>query len=236
MTGIKTIYIQRINNMDYQSILLSLKVGLVSTAAAIPLGILTAMVLVKSRLPFKNLIDAAVNIPLVLPPLATGYLLLLLFGRNGLIGGVFYRMFGLQIPFTWIAAVIAALVVSFPLMVRTLKVTIEAIDPRLEDAARTLGAGRLDVFFTVTLPLSLKGIIAGSVLTFARSIGEFGATIIFAGNIADRTRTLPLAMFHYINLPGGEQNVNYLMWIAIAVSLLAMLAANRLTEKTGYRK
>ncbi len=222
--------------MDFEPILLSLKVGLVSTAVAIPLGILTATFLVKSKMPFKNLIDAAVNIPLVLPPLATGYLLLLLLGRNGLLGAPFYRLFGVQVPFTWVAAVIAALVVSFPLMVRTLKVSIEAVDPRLEDAARTLGAKKLDVFFSITLPLCIKGIVAGSVLTFARSIGEFGATIIFAGNIADKTRTIPLAMFYYINLPGGEKNVNYLMWIAIAVSLLAMLIANRLTKKAGHRR
>lgn len=222
--------------MDLTPIYLSLKVGLISTVLAIPLGIGITLFLVKSKLPFKSLIDALVNIPLVFPPLATGYLLLLLLGRNGILGEKLYSLFGWQIPFTWFAAVLASLVVSFPLMVRALKVSLEAIDPKLEEAATTLGAKKIDLFFSITLPLSLKGLIAGSILTFARSMGEFGATIIFAGNIADKTRTLPLAMFHYINLPGGENNALSLMWVAIAISLIAMLLANKLTQKVGYRR
>ncbi|MEE8425618.1 MAG: molybdate ABC transporter permease subunit [Elusimicrobiota bacterium] len=218
-----------------EAVFLSLKVAALSTALALPLGTGAALLLVRWRSPVRPLVDAAVNLPLVLPPLCTGYILLILFGPRGPLGGLWSAL-GIAIPFTWIAAVLAAAVVSFPLMVRAAQVGFEAVDAGIEDAARTLGASEADVFLSVTLPLAARGIAAGAVLTFARSLGEFGATILFAGSIAGETRTIPLAIFHYFNIPGAEGKVHALMAVAVALSLAAMLAAHWLVRPAGRRK
>ena len=183
-----------LNEYEWQAVILSLKVSTVAVAASLPFGILMAWVLVRCRFPGKSLLDSLIHLPLVLPPVVVGYLLLISMGRKGIIGEWLYNWFGFSFTFSWRGAALAAAVVAFPLMVRAIRLALEAVDMRLEQAARTLGASPLRVFFTITLPLSLPGIIVGTVLAFARSLGEFGATITFVSNIPGETRTIPLAM------------------------------------------
>ena len=218
---------------------LSLRVGLVSVAASLPFGIAMAWLLARHRFPGKGLVSGAVHLPLVLPPVVVGYILLLLLGRHGPIGGFLYRDFGISIAFTWKGAALASAVMAFPLMVRAMQLSLEAVDQRLEAAARTLGAGRIRVFLTVTLPLMAPGILTGVILGFARSVGEFGATITFVSNIPGETRTLPLALYTLIQVPGGDWPAARITMISIAVALIAILAselaARRLDRRLGSR-
>lgn len=192
-----------LNEYEWQAVILSLKVSTVAVAASLPFGILMAWVLVRCRFPGKSLLDSLIHLPLVLPPVVVGYLLLISMGRKGIIGEWLYNWFGFSFTFSWRGAALAAAVVAFPLMVRAIRLALEAVDMRLEQAARTLGASPLRVFFTITLPLSLPGIIVGTVLAFARSLGEFGATITFVSNIQE-TRTIPLAMYSLLETPGRK--------------------------------
>jgi molybdate transport system permease protein len=190
-----------------------------AAAVAIP-GIACGWLLARKRFPGKSLVDAILHAPLVMPPVVTGYLLLVLLGRRGVLGEVLYRHFGFTFAFTWKAAVVASAVMAFPLMVRAVRIAIEMADPKLEAAARCLGAGPLRTFMTVTLPLARPGIITGLVLSFARSLGEFGATIVFAGNIQGETRTLPLAVYSYMQVPGGDASAMRLVLVSILLSLV----------------
>lgn len=215
---------------EWQAVLLSLKVSSVAVLFSLPLGIFVAWLLVRCRFPGKALFDSLIHLPLVLPPVVVGYLLLVGFGRRGVIGEWLYDWFGITFAFNWRGAVLAAAVMSFPLMVRAIRLALEGVDLRLEQAARTLGAGRWRVFLTITLPLTLPGIIAGTVLAFARSLGEFGATITFVSNIPGETRTLPSAMYTLIQMPGGESAAWRLCVIAIALAMISLLVAEWLTR------
>ena len=181
--------------IDLQPIYLSLKVALISLVFVSALGIILAWIMARKQFPAKSVLEAAVTLPLVLPPVVTGFVLLLLIGKNGPIGRLLTQYFHTQIIFTPAAAVLAAIVIAFPLMYQSAKAAFQTIDTHLEDAARTLGAGELRIFFTVTLPLALPGLVAGAVLSFARALGEFGATIMIAGNIPGKTQTIPLAIY-----------------------------------------
>ncbi|WP_299997731.1 molybdate ABC transporter permease subunit [uncultured Cedecea sp.] len=220
---------------EWQAVLLSLKVSSVAVLFSLPLGIFVAWILVRCQFPGKALLDSLIHLPLVLPPVVVGYLLLVGFGRRGVIGAWFYDWFGITFAFNWRGAVLAASVMSFPLMVRAIRLALEGVDLRLEQAARTLGAGRWRVFLTITLPLTLPGIIAGTVLAFARSLGEFGATITFVSNIPGETRTLPSAMYTLIQTPGGEQAAWRLCVIAIGLAMISLLVAEWLARISRKR-
>ncbi|MEN5016260.1 molybdate ABC transporter permease subunit [Erwinia sp. Eh17-17] len=215
---------------EWQAVELSLKVSVAAVACSLPLGILMAWLLVRRQFPGKTLLDSIIHLPLVLPPVVVGYLLLLGFGRRGLIGEYLYDWFGFSFAFSWRGAALASAVIAFPLMVRAIRLALEAVDTRLEQAAHTLGAGRWRVFFTITLPLTLPGIIAGTVLAFARSLGEFGATITFVSNIPGETRTLPSAMYTLIETPGAEGATARLCVIAILLALVSLLLSEWLTR------
>ena len=218
---------------DIQAILLSAKVGVVATLVALPLGFLAAWLLAFGRFRGKLLLELLFNLPLTLPPVVVGYLLLLLLGSQGLLGGLLDTL-GIKIIFTWKAAVIASVVVGFPLLVRSIRLAMEGIDLQLVQAARSLGAGPLDIITTVILPLSRRGIMAGSSLFFARSLGEFGATIIIAGNMPGVTQTLPLAIYDYASSPRGEGTALLLCGVSIILSLaVLMLHETILQHKKG---
>ncbi|CAG8927261.1 unnamed protein product [Penicillium salamii] len=202
---------------------------------SLPFGILMAWILVRCRFPGKALLDSLIHLPLVLPPVVVGYLLLISLGRRGIIGEKLYDWFGFSFAFSWRGAALASAVIAFPLMVRAIRLALEAVDSRLEQAARTLGAGRWRVFFTITLPLTLPGVIVGTVLAFARSLGEFGATITFVSNIPGETRTLPLAMFTLIETPGAEGAAARLCVIAIVLALASLLASEWLARASRKR-
>lgn len=212
------------------AIRLSLKVAAAAALCSLPPGIAVAWLLARRRFFGKALLDALVHLPLVLPPVVVGYLLLLALGRRGAIGAWLWEWFGFTFAFSWRGAALAAAVMAFPLMVRAIRLALEAVDTRLEQAARTLGAGRWRVFFTITLPLTLPGIIAGTVLAFARSLGEFGATITFVSNIPGETRTIPSAMFSLIETPGAESTAARLCAVAIALALLSLVASELLAR------
>ncbi len=201
-----------------QTLFLSLKVAFTAMLINLPWGLWLGWFLARKQFRGKMLLDTLVNLPLVLPPVVTGYFLLVVFGREGLLGRWLYDAFGLALSFTWQAAALAAAVVSFPLYVRSVRVAIENVDPRLEEAARVLRAGRWQVFRRITLPLSINGVIAGLILAFARSLGEFGATIMVAGNIPGETQTIPLAIFSLVNQPSGERSAMILILISILFS------------------
>ncbi|MFP4354169.1 MAG: molybdate ABC transporter permease subunit [Phycisphaerae bacterium] len=205
-------------------------------AIAVP-AVLLGYVLARWRFPGRSLLDAVVHLPLVLPPVVTGYLLLLVMGRNGLLGRWLWEQFGVQLPFSTAGAVLASAVVALPLMVRSVRLSMELVDTQLEQAAATLGCSPLRTFCTVTLPLAAPGILAGGILAFARSLGEFGATISFAGNIAGRTRTLPLAIYNRISTPGGESAAMRLAMVSVVLSVAALLVsellARRIRRKLG---
>ncbi len=220
---------------EAQALLLSLKVGLWSTLCSLPVGFALAYLLARGRFPGKALVDGLVHLPLVLPPVVVGYLLLLAFGRNGLLGRMLEDFFGVTVAFRWTGAVIASAVMALPLMVRPMRLSIEAVDRRLEVAARTLGAPPLWAFLTVTLPLCLPGILAGSVLGFARGLGEFGATITFVSSIPGETRTLPLAIYSFMQVPGAELQVLRLSLLSIALSLLALMGSELLARTLARR-
>ena len=212
---------------------LSLKVGLVAMLVTLPVAFALAWLLARARFPGKLLVDALVHLPLVVPPVVTGWVLLLAFAPAGPLGAWLQDWFGVSVLFRWTGAAIAAGVMALPLMVRAMRLSIEAVDRRLEGAARTLGAGRWRVFATITLPLSLPGILAGAVLGFARGLGEFGATITFVSNVPGETRTLPLAIYSALQTPGGDALVWRLSAISVALSLAAQIGSELLARRVG---
>ena len=224
-----------LSEYEWQAIILSLKVSTVAVIISLPFGIFMAWLLVRVRFPGKSLLDSIIHLPLVLPPVVVGYLLLISMGRRGFIGEWLYDWFGFSFTFSWRGAALASAVVAFPLMVRAIRLALEAVDQRMEQAARTLGASPIRVFFTITLPLSMPGIIAGIVLAFARSLGEFGATITFVSNIPGETRTIPLAMYTLIETPGAEMDAARLCVIAIILALVSLMASEWLTRRGRKR-
>lgn len=221
--------------LELDAIQLSLKVSVWAVAVSLPFGIVVAWVLARCDFPGKSLVDALVHVPLVVPPVVVGYLLLLLLGRSGPLGAWLYDTFGVTVAFSWQGAAVAAAVMAFPLMVRAIRLSIEAIDIRLEQAARTLGAGRIDVFFSVTLPLAGSGIVAGVILAFARALGEFGATITFVSAIPGETTTLPLALYGFAQVPGQEGDAVRLVVISIVIAFAAMLCSEIIARRVRRR-
>ncbi|MBM3486895.1 MAG: molybdate ABC transporter permease subunit [Alphaproteobacteria bacterium] len=220
---------------EWTAVRLSVRVALWATLASLPVGIAVAFVLARTRFPGKTLVDGLVHLPLVLPPVVTGYLLLVLFGRQGPIGAFLADELGVVFAFRWTGAAFASAVMGFPLLVRAIRLSIEAIDRRLEAAAATLGARPAAVFLTVTLPLMLPGILAGTILAFARSLGEFGATITFVSNIPGETQTLPTAIYAFTQVPDGDAAAMRLTIVAIILSLAALLAAEWTARRIGRR-
>ena len=214
-----------ISPTEWTAILLSLRVAVIATLVATPLGIAVAWLLARRDFWGKSVVDAAIHLPLVLPPVVTGYLLLLAFGRRGLVGGWLADHLGIVFAFRWTGAVVAAAVMGFPLLVLSIRVAFDNVDRGLEAAAETLGAGVWRRFATITLPLSLRGITAGCVLAFARAFGEFGATISFVSDIPGETRTLPIAIYELLGTPGGMPGVHRLAWVSLAVALAAAAGA-----------
>ena len=206
-----------------------------SVIGSLPLALATAWLLARCHFPGKTLVDGLVHLPLVLPPVVVGYLLLLLLGRQGWLGAWLYETLGLSLAFTWQGAAVAAAVMAFPLTVRAMRLSLEAVDAGLEAAARTLGAGRLAVFAGITLPLMAPGILSGAILGFARSLGEFGATITFVANIPGETRTLPLALYSVIQSPDGEAAALRLVLLSIALSLIALAVSEVLARRLRRR-
>ena len=220
---------------DWRAVALSLRVSFWATVVSLPVGIAVAYVLARYRFWGRQLLNGLVHLPLILPPVVTGYLLLLTFGRKGAVGAFLDQAFGLVFAFRWTGAALAAAVMAFPLMVRAIRMAIEAVDPRLEAAAGTLGASRPWVFVTVTLPLILPGIIAGAILGFAKAMGEFGATITFVANIPGQTQTLPSAFYAYLQVPGGDAAAFRLVLVAIAIAMLALLLSEWVGRSVARR-
>jgi len=221
---------------DWQAIRLSLWVAAWAVLLSVPLAVPVGYWLARSRASFKWAAETLVNLPLVLPPVVTGYLLLALFARNGPIGSFLEGQLGIRVAFTWLGAAVAAAVVSFPLLVRTIRVAFLGVDTRLEGVARTLGAGRLDCFLTISLPLAWRGILAGLVLGFARSLGEFGATIMLAGNIPGETQTIPTAVFAILQTPGGMSRAVGLVACSVALAALTLAASEFLDRRQAKRE
>lgn len=222
-----------LTDAEVTAIALSLKVATVAALGSLPLGIATGWLLARRQFFGKTLLDALIHLPLVLPPVVVGYVLLILLGRRGPIGAWLEQWFDFRFAFNWKGAALASAVMAFPLMVRAVRLSIEAIDPRLEAAARTLGANPLRVFWTVTLPLAWPGAIAGTVLAFAKALGEFGATITFVSSIPGETQTLSSAMHALLQVPGAEPQVWRLGLMAILISLVAMLLSEWLVRHLG---
>ncbi|MDV6250137.1 molybdate ABC transporter permease subunit [Vibrio sp. EA2] len=221
--------------LEYQALILSLKVGTYAVLWLIPLGVLLAWLLSRKEFFGKSVLDSLIHLPLVLPPVVIGYLLLVSLGRQGFLGSWLYEHFGLVFSFNWKGAVVACIVVALPLMVRSVRLSLENVDPKLEHAASTLGASRLKVFMTITLPLTIPGIITGTMLSFARSLGEFGATISFVSNIPGETQTIPLAMYNFIETPGAEMEAARLCIISIVLALSTLMASEWLNRKASSR-
>jgi molybdate transport system permease protein len=220
---------------EWVAVRLSLRIALVATVVALPFGLAVAWLLARKHFYGKALLDGLIHLPLVLPPVVTGYLLLISFGRRGPIGAFLADYFGLVFSFRWTGAALACGVMGFPLLVRPLRLAIEAIDRKLEDASATLGADRLWVFLSVTLPLALPGLIAGMVLCFAKALGEFGATITFVSNIPGETQTISAAIYTFTQTPGGDAAAGRLVLVAILISLAALIAAEWLVRRAGMR-
>ena len=220
---------------EWTAVRLSVRVSAVAMLGSLPLGILVAVVLARGRFWGKSLLNGVVHLPLVMPPVVTGYLLLISFGRRGPVGAFLAEHFGIVLSFRWTGAALAAAVMGFPLMVRAIRLSIEAVDGRLEAAAGTLGAGPGWVFLTITLPLILPGIIAGMILSFAKAMGEFGATITFVSNIPGQTQTLPAAIYTFTQVPGGDAGALRLTLISIALSMMALVASEILAGRVGRR-
>ena len=220
---------------ELTAIRLSLRVALWAMLWSLPVGLAVAMLLSRGRFWGKALLNAVVHLPLVMPPVVTGYLLLLLFGRKGPLGRLLADNFGIVFAFRWTGAALACAVMGFPLLVRSIRLSLDAVDRRLEDAAATLGAGPFRVFATITLPLILPGIVAGMILAFARALGEFGATITFVSNIPGETQTLPTAIYTLLQVPGDDLGALRLTLIAIAISLAALIASELLIERATRR-
>ncbi len=221
--------------LEREALALSLRVAFWSMALSLPPGLLTAWLLARRDFYGKTLLNGLVHLPLVLPPVVVGYILLVLLGRRGALGAWLYDSFGVTLAFAWQGAALAAGVMAFPLMVRAMRLSLEAVDRRLEAAAQTLGAGPLEVFLTITLPLMSPGILTGAILGFARSLGEFGATITFVSNIPGETRTLPLALYSLIQTPGGEAGALRLTLLAVILALAALAASEVLARRVNRR-
>jgi molybdate transport system permease protein len=219
---------------EWSAIALSLRVAGVATLASLVPGLAVAWVLARRRFPGRALLDGLVHLPLILPPVVTGYLLLLAFGRRGALGAPLADL-GIVFSFRWTGAALACAVMGFPLMVRAMRLSLEAVDARVEQAAATLGAGPLAVFLTVSLPLALPGVLAGGVLAFAKAMGEFGATITFVSNIPGETQTLPSAIYTLTQVPGGEAGALRLTLISVAISMAALLVSEFLARRVGRR-
>jgi molybdate transport system permease protein len=220
---------------EWTAVRLSLRIAVVATLVALPFGVAIAWVLARKSFYGKALLDGLVHLPLVLPPVVTGYLLLISFGRRGPIGAFLADTFGIVFSFRWTGAALACGVMGFPLLVRAIRLSIDAIDRRLEDAAGTLGANRAWVFLTVTLPLALPGVIAGMVLCFAKALGEFGATITFVSNIPGETQTLSAAIYTFTQVPGGDAAAMRLVVVAIVISLVALVLSEWFARRAGTR-
>jgi molybdate transport system permease protein len=220
-----------LTSAEWQAVRLSLLVSLVAVAASLPLGIACGFFLARRQFPGKALVETLINLPLVVPPVVTGYLLLVLFGSRGPLGRLLEQTLGWRVIFTWKAAALAAAVVAFPLMVRSIRLAFTTVDTKLEQTARTLGAGPLDTFFTVSLPLARHGVIAGAVLAFARSLGEFGATIMVAGSIPGATRTIPLEIFQALQTPGGVERAARIVVVSILLAGLALIVSEFLERR-----
>jgi molybdate transport system permease protein len=220
---------------ELTAIRLSLRVGVWATLGSLPVGLAVAMLLARGRFWGRSLLNVAVHLPLVMPPVVTGYLLLVLFGRRGVLGAFLADNFGIVFAFRWTGAALASAVMGFPLMVRSMRLSIDNVDRRLEDAAATLGAGRVWVWLTVTLPLILPGIVAGMILCFARALGEFGATITFVSNIPGETQTLPTAIYTFLQVPGGEAGALRLTLVSVAISVAALFASEAVAQRATRR-
>ena len=220
---------------EWRAVTLSLRVSAVATALSLPLGIFVAYALARWQFRGRQLLNGLVHLPLILPPVVTGYLLLITFGRKGYVGQFLDQWFGIVLAFRWTGAALAAAVMAFPLMVRAIRLTVEAVDPKLEEAASTLGAPRLWVFATVTLPLVLPGIVAGAILAFAKAMGEFGATITFVSNIPGQTQTLPSAIYAWMQVPGGDDRAFRLVLVAIAIAMAALLLSEWVSRAVARR-
>lgn len=222
---------------DYEltALLLSLKVAAYAVVWLLPVGVILGWVLARKEFVGKSVLDSLIHLPLVLPPVVIGYLLLISMGRRGVIGSWLYDWFGVSFSFSWRGAVLACVVVSLPLMVRAIRLSVESIDIKLEQAAKTLGASPIKVFFTITLPLTLPGVITGVMLAFARSLGEFGATISFVSNIPAETQTIPLAMFTFLETPGEEMAAARLCVISIVIALLSLLTSEWVSRRVRRR-
>lgn len=221
--------------LELEALRLSLKVSFWATLASLPPGLLVAHALARWRFPGHGLLNGLVHLPLVLPPVVTGYLLLLTFGRRGWVGQALDDWFGIVFAFRWTGAALAAAVMAFPLMVRAIRLSVEAVDPKLEAAAGSLGASPLWVWATVTLPLILPGVLAGAVLGFAKAMGEFGATITFVSNIPGQTQTLPTAIYAALQVPGGEAGAMRLVVISVAVAMTALALSEWLARRAARR-
>lgn len=224
-----------ITPQEWDAITLSLRVAAWATIGALPLAVLAALALARGQFPGKQLLNGLVHLPLILPPVVTGYLLLITFGKRAPVGAFLYDQFGIVLAFRWTGAALAAAIMAFPLMVRAIRLAIEAVDPKLEQAAATLGASRLAVFTTITLPLILPGILAGAILAFAKALGEFGATITFVSNIPGQTQTLPSAIYALLQVPGGEGSALKLVGISVVLAMGALLASEALARRTQKR-
>jgi len=219
---------------EWGAVALSLKVSLWATIVSLPLALLTAHALARGRFFGKQALNIAVHLPLLMPPVVTGYLLLVLFGTQGPLGR-FFALFGVEFAFRWTGAALAGAIMGFPLMVRAIRLAIEAVDPKLEEAAATLGAGRARVFLTVTLPLMAPGIAAGAILGFAKAMGEFGATITFVSNIPGQTQTVPTAIYTFLQVPGQEGAALRLIVVSVLLSAAALIASEILAARMRRR-
>jgi molybdate transport system permease protein len=224
-----------LSSQEWTAVALSLRIALVATLVALPFGIAIATLLARKSFWGKSLLDAVVHLPLVLPPVVTGYLLLITFGRKAPVGAFLADHFGIVFSFRWTGAALACGIMAFPLMVRAIRLSIEAIDRKLEDAAATLGANRIWLFITVTLPLALPGIIAGMMLAFARALGEFGATITFVSNIPGETQTISAAIYTLTQVPGGDRAAISLVIVAVIISLAALIASEWFARRAFAR-
>jgi molybdate transport system permease protein len=218
---------------EWQAVRLSIRVSFWATLASLPPGILVAYALARWEFPGKQLLNGLVHLPLILPPVVTGYLLLVTFGRRGTVGQFLDQWFGIVLSFRWTGAAVAAAVMAFPLMVRAIRLAVEAVDPRLEAAAATLGASRPWVFATVTLPLIMPGIVAGGILAFAKAIGEFGATITFVSNIPGQTQTIPSAIYAFLQVPGGQEAATRLVIVAVVIAMAALLLSEFVARRVA---
>jgi molybdate transport system permease protein len=220
---------------ELTAIKLSLRVGFWAMLTSLPVALAVAMLLARGRFWGRSLLNVLVHLPLVMPPVVTGYILLILFGRRGVLGAFLAEQFGIIFAFRWTGAALACAVMGFPLMVRSMRLSIEAVDRRLEAAAATLGANRAWVWLTITLPLILPGIVAGMILSFARALGEFGATITFVSNIPGETQTLPTAIYTFLQVPGGEAGAFRLTIVSVAISVAALFASEAIAERAARR-